>query len=66
MKSKKQPIKQTKQTESKIWFEHISIVHNQIRIDIVIDYKDSKISIVDNHRNKKNFMFCERSLSYEQ
>lgn len=55
----------TKQTDERVVnYEHISIIHEWIRVDVVVDYQNMKVSIVDSFRNKKNYMFCERWLSY--
>lgn len=60
-------MKKTKQTEAiKTRYEHLSIVHNWIRVDIVIDYANMNLSLVDKNRAKRDYMFCERSLTYEQ
>lgn len=59
------PTKSTKQTETKVRLEHVSIVHNSIRVDLLINYKKMEISLCDVDGNKKVWMFCERSLGYQ-
>lgn len=60
------PIKKTKQTEPiKVWYEHLSINHNWCRVDICIDYSNMNVSLVNNDRTPKEYIFCNRSLSYE-
>lgn len=51
--------------EIKQRYEHVSINHNGIRVDIVIDYITMKVAIVDSERNNKDRVFVNRSLSYE-
>lgn len=59
-------MKKTKQeTPIKTWYEHLSIVHNWIRVDIIVDYVNMQVSLVDQYREKKNWMFCERWFTYE-
>ena len=61
------PIKKTKQTQAiKTWYEHLAINDKWVRIDIVIDYAAMTVSIVEPNRNNKSYMFCWRSLSYQQ
>jgi hypothetical protein len=59
-------MKKTKQeTPIKTWYEHLSITHNWIRVDIIVDYVNMQVSLVDQNRNKKNWVFCERGFTYE-
>lgn len=51
--------------ESRLWLEHFSINHNGIKVDVLVDYKQMHVSIVDHDRSKKNYMFCERWLRYQ-
>jgi len=46
--------------------ERTYIIHNWIGIDILIDYIKMQVSIIDRQWEKKQYMFCERWLSYEQ
>ena len=65
MKKRELPIKKTKQTETKVWLEHLSIVHEWVRVDVIIDYKDMNVSLVDIYRNKKEYIFIKRWLAYK-
>lgn len=66
MKNKTLPIKKTKVPESKVWLEHYSLNYEWVRVDIVVDYQKMDVSLVDNARNKKEYWFAWRSLSYEK
>ena len=60
-------MKKTKQIlPIKTRYEHLAINHNNIRVDIVVDYVNMQVSLVDKNREKRSYMFCERSLNYEQ
>ena len=52
--------------EHRLWLEHFSITHKWIKIDVLVDYKQMHVSIIDHDRSKKNYMFCERWLRYQK
>ena len=50
-------MKKTKQVlPIKTRYEHLSINHNNIR-DIVVDYVNMEVSLVDKNREKRSYMF---------
>lgn len=51
---------------TKIRKERVYVVSNWIGVDILIDYVKMQVSIIDRQWEKKNYMFCERWLSYQQ
>jgi hypothetical protein len=52
--------------ETKIRKERVSVPLNWIWVDILIDYVKMQVSIIDRQWEKKNYMFCERWISYQQ
>ena len=60
-------LKPTKQTASiKTRYEHFAINHDGVRVDVIVDYNYMTVSIVNNTRDKKEYMFCGRWSNYEQ
>jgi hypothetical protein len=54
-------LKPTKQTASiKTRYEHFAINHDGVRVDVIVDYNYMTVSIVNNTRDKKEYMFCGR------
>lgn len=46
-------------------YEHIVTNYNSVVVHVVVDYARMTVSIVERNRDKKQFMFCWRSISYE-
>lgn len=42
-----------------LWYEK-----NGIEVDVRIDYRKKKISVIDRNGEKKNFLFAEREVEY--
>lgn len=60
------PIKKSKITEPiKVWYELLSVKHNWVLVYILLDYFNMNLSLVDKDRTPKEYIFCNRSLSYE-
>lgn len=52
--------------ETKQRKDETSVYHKWICVDILIDYIQMQVSIMDKNVGKKNYIFCWRWLWYEQ
>lgn len=46
-------------------YKHFSLTHKGIRIDVVVDLQKKTVSLTDEYRGKKNYLFANRGLEYQ-
>jgi hypothetical protein len=56
----------TKEYDTTLRSEHLSVESFWISVDIIVDYINMNVSLVNRDRTNKEWMFVNRSLSYEQ
>ena len=47
-------------------YKHFSLTHKGVRVDVVVDIKEQTVSITDEYRGRKDFLFQKRGLEYQK
>ncbi len=47
-------------------YKHFSLTHKSVRIDIVVDLQKQTVSLTDEYRDRKDYLFQKRWLEYQQ